>query len=244
MKGKIALALGALCVVLLGWTQVEWPEMEPEDTPQTVGLEPFRAHYQATYKIGWFSLNIEGVRTLSALDDQRWLLTFEASTTGASLSERSIFKLENGQIIPKEYQYSTAGLLNKDSLHQRFHTEQGVIEDVLQKKMYADTWQPGVQDDLTYILQASLDLAAGKTDLYYDFFQKNSLRSYHYQVVAEELLNTAVGELKTLKLERKDSENRKIFAWFAVEHNYQLVRLAEYKKGKIAYEITLSKLSD
>lgn len=209
---------------------------------QVQALTPFSTEYKATYKLGWFSLDIKGVRTLEALEDNRWVLTFDASTTGASLSEKSTFRIEKGQIIPEEYRYQTGGLLTKQSQHQRFDAKSKTIEDLIHNKRYTNIWRLGVQDNLTYILQASLDLAAEKTDLHYEFFQQDKLKKYHYKVVGNEELSTNIGKLKTVKLERMDSGNRSIFAWFAIEHNYQLVRLAEYKKGKVAYEIDIAKL--
>lgn len=228
-KGVEAIALGMQAL-----------DIQAESTAPT--LKPFTARYKANYKFGWFDLNIQGVRTLESLGDGRWLLKFDASTTGAGFSESSVFHLENGRIIPEEYQYKASGLLNKESLHQKYNAADKTVEDLINNQLYTDIWQPGIQDNLTYILQASLDLAAGKKDLKYDFFQKNNLKNYHYQVVGIELLNTAVGTLNTVKLERMDSTNREIFVWFAVDHDYRLVRLAEYKKGKVAYEINIDQL--
>lgn len=205
-------------------------------------LEPFQVEYSATYSLGWLNLKIVGHQRLVLQDDGLWRLTFVAETSGASLSEESKFSLAQGKILPYEYQYSTAGLLRKTPQHQRFDASHQVIEDLAKEHIYTDLWQENLQDNLTYILQASLDLAAGKTDLEYHFYHKGQIKSYRYQVVGKEMLATAVGSLKTVKLKRMDSSKRTIYAWFATEHQHRLVRLAELKDGKVAYEINVAKL--
>lgn len=205
-------------------------------------LQPFTTEYQASYKLGWFTISITGKQQLKQLANGFWQLDFDAKTSGAGLTEQSVFAFNNGRITPVEYRYSTSGLLKKDPQHQKFDAQRKQIEDVLSKKVYSNLWQDNLQDNLTYILQASLDLAAGKTDLSFDFYQKDHIKNYHYRVVGPENLKTSVGTLKTIKLERVGAKNRTIYAWFASDYNYRLVRLAEYKNGKVAYEMNVSAL--
>ena len=137
---------------------------------QAPSLQPFSTHYKASYNFGFFSIDIKAVKTLSPLADGRWQLSFDAKTTGATLNELSYFKLDGGQIIPQEYFYKTGGILQQDPQHQRFDAEKKEIHDLELNKTYTDLWQANLQDNLTYIQQASLDVAAGKTDLKYYFY--------------------------------------------------------------------------
>lgn len=232
------LRLGYWLLVVGLFTIMTANAMTQENQRQkSASLEPFKVEYAATYVLGWLNLNIVGYQKLSLLENGLWQLEFEAETPGANLSESSVFRLQEGQITPLEYRYATGGLLRKSPQHQRFDADKQTIEDVANQQEHADLWQPSLQDNLTYILQASLDLMAGKTDLQYHFYHKGGIKSYHYQVVGKEALKTAMGEISTIKLQRMDSQKRTIYAWFAVDYQYRLVRLAELKDGKVAYEI-------
>lgn len=207
-------------------------------------LTPFTASYSTTYKLGWFTLNIDATRELKPLDNRQWQLTFDASTNGASISEKSIFNLDNRQIKPIEYHYQTGGLLNKTPLDIYFNASKKEITDTHINKTYTDVWQKDLQDNLTYILQASIDLSQGKTELHFPIFKSDYVKLYSFAVVKEEVINTQIGKLKTIKVERiGDKKDRTINAWFAVEHNFQLVRLNESKKGKTTYQIDISDLA-
>lgn len=238
---KLFLVVGILAVAIV-FASTELASDEQAVTASVPELRPFSVEYKASYKLGWLSLNIRAEQNLVQLDNGQWQLLFDAKTTGAASSERSVFSYENGQIVPNEYRFSTSGLLTKDSQHQRFNKASRTIEDLEGKKIHRNLWQDNLQDNLSYILQASVDLAAGKQDLQYHFYQKDQVKSYHYQVVNKEVLKTDVGQLKTVKLERIDSRNRTIYAWFAIDYDYRLVRLAEMKNGKVAYEINIAKL--
>lgn len=206
-------------------------------------LTPFSASYSTSYKLGWFTLNIDGSRELKLLDNNQWQLTFDASTNGASINEKSIFSIEDNQITPVEYHYKTGGLLNKTPLNIHFDNAKNTITDSNSNKTYADIWQKNIQDNLTYIVQASIDLSQGKTELHYPIFKGDYVKLYSFEVVGEEVINTKIGKLKTIKVERVgDKQDRTITAWFSTDNNYQLVRLNESKKGKTTYQIDISNL--
>ena len=206
-------------------------------------LTPFSASYSTSYKLGWFTLNIDGSRELKLLDNNQWQLTFNASTNGASINEKSIFDLTENQITPVEYHYKTGGLLNKTPLDIRFDNTGKSITDNNISKTYTDIWQKNIQDNLTYILQASIDLSQGKQELHYPIFKGDYVKLYSFAVVGKEVINTSIGKLNCIKVERiGDKKDRTITAWFAIDYNFQLVRLNESKKGKTTYQIDISDL--
>lgn len=208
-------------------------------------LTPFSATYTTQYQLGWLNLKIDGTRTLSKLDDTRWLLTFNAATTGASLAEKSIFSLQGERIIPLEYHYKTGGLLNKKPLDFIFDAAQKTIQDTNQNILYRDLWQDNLQDNLSYMVQASIDLKQGKKVVHYPLMKTDFVKIYSFAVIGEEKIDTQIGPLNTLKVERiDDKKNRTIRAWFALDHDYQLVRLNESKKGKVTYQIDIHQLQE
>lgn len=214
-------------------------------TAATPALTPFSAHYTTSYKLGWFTLKIDAVRELKQLNNNNWQLTFDASTTGASLNEKSIVYLNDHQLTPVEYHYKTGGLLNKTPLNITFDKTTQTITDNNLKTTYSNLWEDNLQDNLSYMLQASIDLSQGKKELHYPIFKSDYVKTYSFAVSEQEPLKTAIGTLNTLRVERiNDKKDRTISAWFAIDHSYQLVRLTESKKGKTTYEINITKLED
>lgn len=218
-------------------------DLTDQPAKPVIKLEEFEAHYFANYRFGFINLSIDAIRKLIKKDDGSWLLTFDASTAGAGLAESSHFLLEDNQLIPQEYKYQTSGLLSKPEQHLQFNLNQQAVKDLINNKSFSYELGIQLQDSLSYMQQASLDLAAGKNVLDYSFFQEDRVRNYRYEVIDFETLNTRAGKISTVKLKRTDKKSRDIYAWFSLEHNFLLIRLAEYKKGKIAYEININKIN-
>lgn len=232
-------------IIILLSLLLSLPAFAEETVIEETTLIPFSASYTTTYKLGWFTLNIDGKRELKQLENNDWQVTFDAYTNGASINERSIFSFNKNQLVPIEYHYKTGGLLNKTPLNIAFDSSKKHIKDNNSNTIYKDLWQENLQDNLTYIVQASLDLSQGKTELHYPIFKSDYVKLYSYAVVGEETINTKIGRLKTIKIERiGDHKDRTISAWFAVDHNYQLVRLNESKNGKTTYQIDISQLEE
>lgn len=215
-------------------------EVQPAGTP---ALHPFTARYTTEWSLGWFSIDINAVRTLRQLPGGHWQLTFEAETSGAGLTETSEFTFSDGQVIPQEYRYRATGLFNEADRTLIFAPALKLVRDLENNREYTKAWNDSVQDNLTYMLQAGLDLAQGATSLSYDVFEKNRSKAFEFEVIGEEPLKTAIGTLNTIKVKQvRRKNNRQIYAWFATDHHYQLVRLSDKKDGKTRYQIDITDL--
>ncbi|ASP40369.1 hypothetical protein CHH28_17540 [Bacterioplanes sanyensis] len=233
--------LTSLCLLLLsGWSMAD------------ATLIPYQADYTTEWKVGWFSIDIDAQRTLKQLPDNQWQLSFHAETGAAALTETSVLSYANGRLWPQHYQYRASGLFNENDRTLSFdHTQQRVMDAELDDKIYSNGWIAleddgpliAPHDNLTYMQQAALDLAAGAQEFAYPVFEKNKSKVFRFAVVAEETLETAIGPLATVKVQQLRSSNkRQIFAWFSKQHNYTLVRLVDRKDGKKRYQIDLQRI--
>ena len=215
-----------------------------ENAPAEASLKPFTASYSTEWKLGWFSIDIDATRTLRRLPNGHWQLTFQADTSTAALTETSEFVLKNGRIQPAEYSYKATGLFNEPDRNLLFVPELKVVKDLKNNQTYTNAWDTEVQDNLTYMLQAGLDLASGKKELSYSVFEKNKSKAFRFKVAGEETINTAIGKLKTVKVEQiRSKKNREVFAWYAIDYGYQLVQLRDRENGKTRYQIDIKELS-
>jgi len=213
-------------------------------TPASQALTPFKISYRSEWHLGWFSFDIKASRTLRKLDNNDWELAFNAEASIASLKEISQFSYIDGSIIvPKAYTYRATGLIDEDDRTLTFKAHDKTIFNGEKNKLYSDQWQDGIQDNITYMLQASIDLADGQTEFEYPVFEKKNTKSFRFKVVGEEMLKTPAGSYRAVKVEqlRKD-KRRQILAWFAIDQHYALIRMTDKKDGKIRYQIDATKL--
>lgn len=204
---------------------------------------PYDATYHATWKAKWFPITVEGIRTLKKMDDDTWQLSFEADSSVADLSEISIFKVQDQQILPQNYRYKTTGFLSKKHRIQEFNWNKHKVW-LPKKELWADyALEKGVLDNLSYQEQIRLDLKAGKKEFYYPVTYKNRLKHYYFEVVGETQLQlqnekiTAI-EVKQVKLKHPKEATR---IWFAKDYDYLLIKLDKTKKRGTRNIIELKK---
>ncbi len=202
----------------------------------------FTAEYNATWSGGWFPINVDAKRSLSYLEDGTALLKFEADSAIAGLEEISIFRFAQNTIQPLQYRYLRTGLFKEPDRDQRFNWQQKQIINGENQKVFEGHWHDLVQDNLSYNIQASIDLKQGKTQFTYPVFDRNKVKDFKFQMVGFESLKTKVGTLRTVKIEQveKKKSKKKTYIWFATDYDYMLVRLKQKQKDGQTYQIDLT----
>ncbi len=204
-------------------------------------LKPFSASYTAD----WKQLPVSGSaeRSLQALDDGRWQLSFEASMLVASLNEQSTFRLDNGAFRPLTYRFERSGLGKRKEIAHDFdwQAKQVVGSDRGDPVRFALT--PGLQDKSTYQLTLQHDVAAGKQSMSYQVIDGDEIETYDFRVLGEETVRTRAGLVEAIKVERvrdPTQSQRKTVLWFAKDWGYLLVRLHQQEKDGKEYQIMLA----
>lgn len=86
-------------------------------------------------------------------------------------------------------------------------------------------YQGEVQDALSLFFQLALTAPPPDGQLTYTVFNGKKLRDYSYEVRGEEILQTALGELRTLHLARVTGDDGRFEAWLAIDRHYLPVRV-------------------
>lgn len=86
-------------------------------------------------------------------------------------------------------------------------------------------YQGDVQDALSLFFQLALTAPPPDGQLTYTVFNGKKLRDYRYEVRGEEILQTALGELRTLHLARVADDDGRFEAWLAMDRHYLPVRV-------------------
>lgn len=212
---------------------------EIKDTPYPA----FTAQYQAQWKGGWFPITVDAKRSLSYDDNGNGELKFVADSAIAGLEEISNFRWQDQQIKPQQYRYLRTGLFKEPDRDQQFDWQSKSISNGETKKVFEGHWHDQIQDNLSYNLQASIDLKNGKTQFTYPVFDRKKVKDFNFQLVGFEALNTQVGTLRTVKVELVESNKKskkKTYIWFAQDYDYLLVRLKQEQKDGQVYQINLT----
>lgn len=224
---SIFIAVAAICV----------PSAQASES-----LKPFKAYYKSKIRFGWFSINVKATRELSKKSDGNWLLDFTAEASVAKVVETSLMSFKDGQYQPISYRYRATGLVDEPDQTIEFKAQSKQVNDLENNKIFK-IWNDKIQDNTSYMMQASLDLMANKKTLSYPVFERRKISNFEFDIIAEERLKTDFGTLNTIKIKMLGNpKDKNVHAWLAKDYQYLLVRLQETRKGKTRYNIELTDL--
>ncbi|MDM8349426.1 DUF3108 domain-containing protein [Pseudomonas sp. sp1636] len=203
-------------------------------------LKPFSASYTAD----WKQLPVSGSaeRSLQALDDGRWELSFEASMLVAGLSEKSTFRIDKGAFLPLTYRFQRNGLGKGKVIEQDFDWDAKHVTGSDRGNPLRVPLNRGLQDKSTYQIVLQHDAASGKKSMSYQVIDGDEIETYDFRVLGEESVRTKAGLIDAIKVERvrdPTQSKRKTILWFAKDWGYLLVRLHQVEKDGKEYQIML-----
>ncbi len=203
-------------------------------------IPPFEAEYTA-YKWGGDVGNVS--IKLEYLKDEQYALTYHSDVSKFFLSderfEHSVFFASEQFIHPFSYYYKRTGTGPDKELEVKFAS---YPEKQIEIKGGETLPWNGETDNQLYRIDLARKLAAGETEVSYDFVNyRGELKNYDIKVTGNENLDLPYGKLETIKVKllRDHSSSRETFAWFAPSLNYNLVRLQQFKDGDEQGDIRL-----
>jgi len=195
------------------------------------------------YKAKLYGFNITVTNRLTRTADNQYDLLFKADSMVGSITEQSKMQWSPAQqtISPLHYSYSRHGLSKDRTAELSFDWKNKSVTNNVQKTSWQMDIAQRVQDKLSYQIQMQQDLLNGKKDFTYQIADGGRLKEYKFMVVGEEMLDTPLGKVNTLKVKRsRENDERVTYAWLAKDWNYLLVRLQQEEKGD-AYTIYIHK---
>lgn len=206
--------------------------------------KPFTAYY--TVSVG--NINAGEIRrSLSVTEQGQFVFASETKSSGLAallvkdhIIERSVWRYKNQIPQPLHFQYQKTGGKKERTYALNFDWAAGVVKN----ESRADPWQAqladGAQDRLLYQLTLMYDLQQGRTELDYPLVDGHKLKRYRFQKVAEEILETPLGSLKTVKLSRiLESDEKTVTLWCAPSLDYLPVRIEQNEKDGDRFSATI-----
>ncbi len=203
-------------------------------------LIPFSATYQAEFS----GFGVTAERKLSG-GPESWRLDFSAHSMFAKIEEYSRFTRQGLRLIPQHYDYQKSGLGKDRHTALSFEDSATRVINVYDKSRSIENAPDNIQDKISYQLQLAVDVANGKSPLKYQVADGKKIREYEFEVTGREKLQTSMGLIETIKVQRVRGEDaeRVTNIWFAPDWNYALVKLMQREDNGKSYQITLTKLS-
>ncbi len=206
-------------------------------------LKPFETTYTATIS----NMPFDGQAIYSLTKKANiWYFKTLASIAIAQREENSSFEWDKGVIRPASYEFRQSGLKPK-WVNLTFDWKKQFVKGYVKDKKHNDQvffdLKYNILDQLSTQLALQQDIANGKKQMSYRVIEDDLIETYQFKVVANEVIETPIGKINAVKVERIRNENhnkRQTFIWFAKDWNYTVVQLYHLEKNGQEYIISLA----
>lgn len=202
-------------------------------------LAPFAATYHFNVDN---RLSGTATRTLARKGSDSWRYTFTASALLSTATETSDFRFDGRTVIPLAYEQNRKIFMIRKKSRIDFDWKKGTATGKRDgKDNVSYTLQAGTLDLLNLEIQIRGDLKdLGKLAGPYFLGSPKDITPMPFVVEGEEVLDTAMGKLNTLKVSRiHDNPKRHTSFWLATDLDYLPAKVTQNDDGAI-YTIELT----
>jgi len=212
----------AALAAILSWASAQGAEENP--------LPMFNAQY--ILKRNGITLGVS-TRSLTTAKDGTYIYASTTQATGFiawfvkdRIDEYSKWSFDGTHIRPLEYVYNRHGGNKTRNVNLTFDWQRHIVTNNIDGDPWRMEIPPDAQDKLVYQLAIMYDLLKGKKDLEYKIADGGKLKDYKFEIEGEETLNTAMGKVKTVRIQRI-GDKRDTTVWCAPQFSYLPVRLEQ-----------------
>ncbi len=195
--------------------------------------------YSALYKVEGDGMSLGKLeRKLEQTDDGSFILRTKSYTTGFwalfikdNINEESRFAMVDGKVIPKSYHYTRKKKGKFMEERVVYDSDKGTILSTSADGKQSFPFTGGESDKLLYqfrIREALRGWERGESELQFSVVHRKQLRLYQFRVGEKlEELNTPLGKIEAVRVERINEGKRKTTLWFAPELDYLPVKIVQ-----------------
>jgi hypothetical protein len=191
--------------------------------------------YQAQYRLSTRGITLDVTRQLKESGDGSFTLSQGGKNLVASIHEMSAFRVEDTRIVPKSFVYQLRAPFVNRRREVHFTPGSETIRSLYKDKWYDLPYTEGTLDRMSQQEQLRLFLLndpTPKEDFTVPVADGKRIKNYDFIFVAEETVQTALGELRTLHFRRAhDDPERKSDTWIAPELGYLIVKAMHIEDG-------------
>lgn len=201
--------------------------------------------YQVSYSANYNGMAVKALRQLSKTSAGYRIETKMKGLLG-SMNEREDFHIDSqGRIQPDHYvmKKSFFGITSTEALVVDRGADRAVY--TRGKKYRELAIEPDHLGPISYQLQLRSDLKNEKPTLSYQVMARGRVKTYQFELLKEESIDTGVGKIHTLKLRRvrNDKKKRETLFWVAPDLDYLIVKITQREQDGKHYELLLESAS-
>ncbi len=241
-RSRLSRTLSVLLLSLIGLTPTtQASEQTCKSTDEIAShIKPYETNYAATFR----GVTIDNRRVLTVEPDKTYRVSGEMSILFVGIREYSRFRIKDAQSIePFEYLYERDGLSDSKDFHIAFDWKAMQAKSLYKGDDWTQTLEPGSQDMLSQQMQFRLDLLCNptlKTTYEYPITKKKSEKRYRYAPEGEEVLDTPLGKLNTIKFRKlEDKPGRETTVWLAKDWDYLIAKLVYREKDGATQSVAI-----
>ncbi|WP_238582895.1 DUF3108 domain-containing protein [Isoalcanivorax pacificus] len=224
-----------------------WPVAAAADTVDTDddALQPFRVEYRIN--VSRIPTTIKADMSLEAGEDDTYRMQLSIDSMLMKNTELSIFRWLDCAPRTMHYMHTFRGFRRERDYQMDFFWDPPRVsattrsdddgEESVDYDIPSDTL-----DELTMLLKARCVINDEQTDYQVTTAYGKRLRTHYIHVVGRETLDTPLGKLDTIRIEKRrdqDSKRRTVF-WLAPELDYLLVRARHIESAALFGELRMS----
>lgn len=230
-------------ILLLGLIAVS-----PVYATTTKNPTPMLTEYRATYRISWRHFPVAtSYHHLYKLAPNKYVAEVNSFPNLFAIpynaTETSVFIQKKNQLFPLNYIYEIVEKTVKKG-ETIFDWNNKKIQLRREHNPTAELNLPeNLHDQITEHLQLRLhlqeDLKKGgiKSSYRYSVIDQDTIKSYQFNLVGEEILKTPLGELSAVKFEHiSQNQKRTTTIWLARDLNFLLIKLQQMRKDILMIE--------
>jgi uncharacterized protein DUF3108 len=217
------------------------------------------APYEVSYTAKYNGMAVDAKRELKKTEQGYRIVSSVKGMLGG-MTEQEDFQIDShGSIRTDHYLAkksffgikSTEELVIDQEAGKASYTRKRKRKELLLKDGYLGpvSYQLQLRNDLKTNIESTDEKPASNTfplknSLSYKVMSRGRIKDYQFEILGEEIVNTTLGEIPTLKVQRirKDAKRQTIF-WIAPAWNYLMVKISQQEKGGEHYEMLLDKAS-
>ncbi|MGB0713614.1 MAG: DUF3108 domain-containing protein [Gammaproteobacteria bacterium] len=186
---------------------------------------------------------------LRPLGDGEWLYQRRTRAAGwaailypAVITETSRWHRRDGAIKPHTYTYRRTGNRPRE-VDVHLDWDAGRAANTLEGQTWNMDIPADAQDKLSVELSMIEGMASGLQTLVIPVADGGHLKQYRYQSLGHETLDTELGPLRALMVERqREGSDGTATYWLALDHRFLPVQVIQYEAGETINRMTLTRM--
>lgn len=232
---RYAKASSGLCLLLLCFNAAA----------QDIPFKPFSARYDVLHNGDHVAIT---TLSLARHNENTWLYSSMSEAVGwisrifsGKITEQSIFNW-NGDMRVLSYRYDRGG--SRKHVKLKFDWQNMEVINDINGDPWKMTLSSGTLDKLSANLALAVHLSSGKTSVRLSVADGGKLKTYDFNVIAEELIDTPVGMVKTVKVSRNKHgrKDRQAWLWLAPELNHMIMKVEKYDSNDNLFSMMIQSL--